>query len=1047
MSQGRMISLIGSNWSIRLRWQWCLCACLAVAIFFVSGCAKVAVPNVEGLTQDAATTAITAAKLKVGTNTQQTSNTVAAGKVISQDPASGSSLAEGSPVNLVISSGPQMVTVPNVEGLTQDAATAAITGAKLKVGTNTQQTSNTVAAGKVISQDPASGSSLAEGSPVNLVISSGPQMVAVPNVEGLTQDAATTAITGAKLKVGTNTQQTSNTVAAGKVISQDPASGSSLAEGSPVNLVISSGPQMVAVPNVEGLTQDAATTAITGAKLKVGIITQQTSNTVATGKVISQDPASGSSLAEGSPVNLVISSGPQMVAVPNVEGLTQDAATAVLTAAKLKVGTNTQQTSNTVATGKVISQDPASGSSLAEGSSVNLVISSGPQMVAVPNVEGLTQDAATTAITGAKLKVGIITQQTSNTVATGKVISQDPASGSSLAEGSPVNLVISSGPQMVAVPNVEGLTQDDATTAITAAKLKAGTVTQQASNTVATGKVISQDAASGSSLAEGSSVNLVISSGPQMMVAVPNVEGLTQAAATTAITGAKLMVGTVTQQFSNTVATAKVISQDPASGSLAQGSSVNLVISSGPQMVTVPNVEGLTQDAATTTITGAKLMVGTVTQQISNTVATGKVIGQDPTSGSSVAEGSPVNLVISSGPQMVAVPNVEGATQAAATATITDAKLMMGTVTQQTSNTVAAGNVISQDPASGSSAAEGSPVNLVISSGPRMVAVPNAEGLTQDAATAAITEAKLMVGTITQQTSNTVAAGNVISQDPASGSSAAEGSPVNLVISSGPRMVAVPNAEGLTQDDATTALTGAKLKVGNITQQTSDTVATGNVISQDPASGSSVAEGSPVNLVISSGPQMVTVPNVEGLTQAAATTTIIGAKLKVGTVGKVISQDPERGSSVAQGSSVNLVISLGPQMVTVPSVEGLTQDAATVALTAANLTVGTVTQQTSNTVAAAKVISQDPASGSSLAEGSPVNLVISSGSQMVTVPNVEGLTQDAATTAITGAKLTVGTVTQQSSNTVAIGNVISQDPASGSSVTQGSPVNLVISSG
>ena len=88
-------------------------------------------------------------------------------------------------------------------------------------------------------------------------------------------------------------------------------------------------------------------------------------------------------------------------------------------------------------------------------------------MVAVPSMEGLTQDTATTAITGAKLKVGTITQQASNTVATGNVISQDPASGSSLAEGSPVNLVISSGPQMVAMPNVEGLTQAAATTAIT----------------------------------------------------------------------------------------------------------------------------------------------------------------------------------------------------------------------------------------------------------------------------------------------------------------------------------------------------------------------------------------------------------------------------------------------------------------------------------------------------------------------------------------------------------------------------------------------------
>ena len=295
-----MIFLAGRGWWIRLGWQWCLGTCLACAILFVSGCAKMTVPNVEGLTQDAATTTITAAKLTVGTVTQQTSNTVATGKVISQDPPSGNSVAQGSPVNLVISSGPQMVTVPNVEGLTQDAATTAITAAKLTGGTVTQQSSNTVATGKVISQDPPSGNSVAQGSPVNLVISSGPQMVTVPNVEGLTQDAATTAITAAKLTGGTVTQQSSNTVATGKVISQDPPSGNSVAQGSQVNLVISSGPQMVIVPNVEGLTQDAATTAITGTKLMVGTVTQQSSNTVATGNVISQDPPSGNSVAQGS---------------------------------------------------------------------------------------------------------------------------------------------------------------------------------------------------------------------------------------------------------------------------------------------------------------------------------------------------------------------------------------------------------------------------------------------------------------------------------------------------------------------------------------------------------------------------------------------------------------------------------------------------------------------------------------------------------------------------------------------------------------------------
>src|SRR6202162_2082590 len=320
-----MIFLAGRGWWIRLGWQWCLGTCLACAILFVSGCAKMTVPNVEGLTQDAATTAITAAKLTVGAVTQQSSNTVATGKVISQDPASGNSVAQGSPVNLVISSGPQMVTVPNAEGLTQDAATTAITGTKLMVGTVTQQTSNTVATGNVISQDPASGAAVAQGSMVNLVISSGPQMVTVPNVEGLTQDAAPTAITAAKLTGGTVTQQTSNTVATGNVISQDPASGNSVAQGSRVNLAISLGPQMVTVPNVEGLTQDAATTAITAAKLTMGAVTRQSSNMVTTGNVISQDPASANSVAQGSPVNLVISSGPQTGTVPQQAALDQGA--------------------------------------------------------------------------------------------------------------------------------------------------------------------------------------------------------------------------------------------------------------------------------------------------------------------------------------------------------------------------------------------------------------------------------------------------------------------------------------------------------------------------------------------------------------------------------------------------------------------------------------------------------------------------------------------------------------------------------------------------
>ena len=110
------------------------------------------------------------------------------------------------------------------------------------------------------------------------------------------------------------------------------------------------------------------------------------------------------------------------------------------------MGTVTQQASSTVTTGSVISQNPAAAANVASGSAVNLVVSSGPATVSVPNVVNQTQAAATSAITAAGLTVGSVTTQSSPTVASGSVISQNPAAGGSVASGSAVNLVVSSGP-------------------------------------------------------------------------------------------------------------------------------------------------------------------------------------------------------------------------------------------------------------------------------------------------------------------------------------------------------------------------------------------------------------------------------------------------------------------------------------------------------------------------------------------------------------------------------------------------------------------------
>ena len=144
---------------------------------------------------------------------------------------------------------------------------------------------------------------------VTATFDSGSMQVAVPNVVGKTQAAASTAITGAGLVVGTVTQQPSSTVASGEIISENPAGGTNVAGGSAVNLAVSTGPMQVAVPNVVGQTQAAATTAITGAGLVLGTVTQQSSTTVTSGDVISESPAAGTNVASGSAVNLVVSTG------------------------------------------------------------------------------------------------------------------------------------------------------------------------------------------------------------------------------------------------------------------------------------------------------------------------------------------------------------------------------------------------------------------------------------------------------------------------------------------------------------------------------------------------------------------------------------------------------------------------------------------------------------------------------------------------------------------------------------------------------------------
>jgi beta-lactam-binding protein with PASTA domain len=561
---------------------------------------SIVVPSVVGQTQAAAQAAIVNAGLVVGTVVTQPSTSVPAGIVISQVPASCTSVAPGSSVVLTVSSGAVLTAVPNVVGQIQGAATSAITGAGLTVGTITTMASATVPAGSVISQDPMAGTSVPAGSSVSLVVSSGSTaLIAVPNVVGQTRGAATSAINVARLTVGKITLMASATVPAGSVISQDPAAGTSVPPGSPISLVVSSGSTaLIAVPNVVGQIQGAAIAALNVAGLTGGEITLIASSPVPAGSVISQDPTAGTSVAPGSSISLGVSYGPVMgTAVPNVLGQPKIDAVATIHGAGLTVvQSDMERGSLTVPEGSVISQDPMAGISVPAGSSVSLVVSVGPRLSEVPNVVGQWQALARTKVVGVNGFLDIsVTRQSSATVPDGVVISQDPAAGSSVLEGSTVNLVVSSGAALIAaVPDVVGLHKGIAEGAIFGAGFAIGSVTRQSSDTVSADYVISQDPAGGASVAWDSSVSLVFSSGPPVMIDVPDVVGETQAAATTALDAAGLGTA-MTTLASDTVPAGNVISQDPKAGKtlLAMDAPVNLVVSSGA--LVVPNYRYFSQ--------------------------------------------------------------------------------------------------------------------------------------------------------------------------------------------------------------------------------------------------------------------------------------------------------------------------------------------------------------------------------------------------------------------------------------------------------------------
>jgi eukaryotic-like serine/threonine-protein kinase len=293
------------------RWPWYAIGALALALVAVlaylilSGVLaadKKQVPRVTGKQLVEARAIMERAGFDVQTERVQSAQPF--DQVLDQDPNGGEEADEGAQVTLEVSGGPGDVLVPAVERLTEVQAIRELHKAGLEV-TSDPEFSDKVKKGFAIRTVPKEGSEVTKGTRVRLLVSQGPEQVTVPDVTGLSQGSAEAPPRDAHLEVSVEEQE-SDTVPDGDVISQSPSAGTDVGRQSTVTITVSTGKAQVSVPDVVGLKEAKASSALSRAGLAAARQEREVTDPAQDGVVLEQRPGSGAQVDKGSQVVIVV---------------------------------------------------------------------------------------------------------------------------------------------------------------------------------------------------------------------------------------------------------------------------------------------------------------------------------------------------------------------------------------------------------------------------------------------------------------------------------------------------------------------------------------------------------------------------------------------------------------------------------------------------------------------------------------------------------------------------------------------------------------------
>ncbi len=268
-----------------------------------------------------------------------------------------------------------------------------------------------------------------------------------------------------------------------------------------------------------------------------------------------------------------------------------------------------------------------------------------PKGQSVPDMLGQSLSEAQATLEREGLELSDVHEVFHDVAPKGTVVNSNPRPGLGVQEGTKIQLAVSKGPQLFGVPDVIGKPLEEAKTLMEDAGFSIAASSEQHHDTVPAGAVVSRDPSDGQAK-RGTAFQAVVSKGPPL-VEVPNIDGKASSDAKSALEAAGF-VYVPSGMFSDSVSEGRVIRSDPAAGSLApKGSRITAMVSKGPKPFPMPNLVGSKLEDARNKAKSIGLVIRNEYAVPGSGEPAGEVQGQNPTAGSTVRKGSPIDLYYS----------------------------------------------------------------------------------------------------------------------------------------------------------------------------------------------------------------------------------------------------------------------------------------------------------------------------------------------------------------------------------------------------------------